>query len=624
MDIPVFDSRDLRYKSPFGAVPCGTMVTATVRPLLSEGFDHVTMVVYGEFAASRREVVLTHAGTEGDRCLFTGAYMAPEEPELIWYCFRLVRRDGQVVWLGRNGYCGEGEAHSWQQTVYDDSLPTPDWFGRGVTYQIFPDRFRRTEIPDPAGMLGDRWVHQEWNELMEYRPDERGEIRNRDFFGGSLAGIEEKLDYLKELGITTIYLCPIFESDSNHRYNTGDYDKVDPMLGDEEDLRRLCEKARARGMHVMLDGVFNHTGNNSRYFNALGAYPSLGAAQSPESPYYDWYSFHHWPDRYDCWWGIHTLPAVNESRPSYIEFIIEGDESVIRRWLRAGADAWRLDVADELPDEFIARIRRVIMEEKPEGFLLGEVWEDGSNKIAYSRRRKYLLGRETHGLMNYPFRVSAMDYLRGGDAAAFREAMETIRENYPRPAFYSCMNMLGTHDNPRILTLLGTYPKEAPPTRDERAHYRMSPEEYHRGCRLLQTGAILLYAFPGSPTIFYGDEAGMEGYEDPFNRGTFPWGREDRMLQRRFALLGSLRNNRRSLQEGELRWLHAQGHGLAFARELADEITVAATNAGDDPLFLSFDWPGDLATDALTGQQFLAVDGKITICLPPLDGVLLV
>ena len=624
MDIPVFDSRDLRYKSPFGAVPCGTMVTATVRPLLSEGFGHVTMVVYGEFAASRREVVLTHAGTEGDRCLFTGAYMAPEEPELIWYCFRLVRRDGQVIWLGKNGYCGEGEAHSWQQTVYDDSLPTPDWFGRGVTYQIFPDRFRRTEIPDPAGMLGDRWVHQEWNELMEYRPDERGEIRNRDFFGGSLAGIEEKLDYLKELGITTIYLCPIFESDSNHRYNTGDYDKVDPMLGDEEDLRRLCEKARARGMHVMLDGVFNHTGNNSRYFNALGAYPSLGAAQSPESPYYDWYSFHHWPDRYDCWWGIHTLPAVNESRPSYIEFIIEGDESVIRRWLRAGADAWRLDVADELPDEFIARIRRVIMEEKPEGFLLGEVWEDGSNKIAYSRRRKYLLGRETHGLMNYPFRVSAMDYLRGGDAAAFREAMETIRENYPRPAFCSCMNMLGTHDNPRILTLLGTYPKEAPPTRDERAHYRMSPEEYHRGCRLLQTGAILLYAFPGSPTIFYGDEAGMEGYEDPFNRGTFPWGREDRMLQRRFALLGSLRNNRRSLQEGELRWLHAQGHGLAFARELADEITAAATNAGDDPLFLTFDWPGDLATDALTGQQFLAVDGKITICLPPLDGVLLV
>ena len=201
-------------------------------------------------------------------------------------------------------------------------------------------------------------------------------------------------------GVSTLYLCPIFESDSNHRYNTGDYDKIDPMLGTEEDFTRLCTKAHALGIHVMLDGVFNHTGNNSRYFNALGSYPSLGAAQSKESPYYPWYNFQEWPHRYDCWWGIHTLPAVNESHPEYIDFIIEGKDAVIRRWLRAGADAWRLDVADELPDEFIARIRRVMMEEKAESFLLGEVWEDGSNKIAYSKRRKYLLGRETHGLMN--------------------------------------------------------------------------------------------------------------------------------------------------------------------------------------------------------------------------------
>ena len=624
MELPVFDSRDARYKTPFGAVPCASRISLTLRPSSSEGFTACTAVICGEFAGSRLEVPLSPAGTEGDRALFSGSYNAPAAPELCWYCFCLTRGDGSRVWLGRNGYCGEGESVCWQQTVYDDSLSTPEWFGRGVTYQIFPDRFHRTSIPDPAGMLGDRVVHQNWDELMEYLPDERGEIRNRDFFGGSLMGIEEKLGYLKELGISTIYLCPIFESDSNHRYNTGDYDKVDPMLGTEEDLRRLCKKARDLGIHVMLDGVFNHTANNSRYFNALDAYPSLGAAQSQESPYYHWYNFQQWPDRYDAWWGIYTMPAVNESHPGYIDFIIEGDDSVIRRWLRAGADAWRLDVADELPDEFIERIRAVMMEEKPDSFLLGEVWEDGSNKIAYSRRRKYLLGRETHGLMNYPFRVSVMEYLRGGSAENFKEAMETIRENYPRPAFYSCMNMLGTHDNPRILTLLGTFPKEAPATRTERAAYRMSPEEYHRGCRLLQTGAILLYAFPGSPTIFYGDEAGMEGYEDPFNRGTFPWGREDRMLQRRFALLGSLRNNRLSLQKGELRWLCAQGHALAFARELDGEVTIAAANTGDEPVFLSFDWAGDLATDALTGQQFLALDGKITICLPPLDGVLLV
>ena len=641
MERPIFDSRDLACKAPFGAVTCGRLITFRLYPPAEENIAAAWLVLYREFANMREEFPFSPAAPEnaaggapsptadiqpdsGGGPGFSLRYRSPAEPELIWYCFRLVRGDGSQVWLGKNGLCGEGQAACWQQTVYDNQLSTPEWFGKGVTYQIFPDRFRRTFVPDPSGMLGDRVVHQDWGELMDYLPDEHGEIRNRDFFGGSLMGIEEKLPYLKELGVSTLYLCPIFESDSNHRYNTGDYDKIDPMLGTQEDFTRLCTKAHALGIHVMLDGVFNHTGNNSRYFNALGSYPSLGAAQSRESPYYPWYNFQEWPHRYDCWWGIHTLPAVNESHPAYIDFIIEGEDSVIRRWLRAGADAWRLDVADELPDEFIARIRKVMMEEKSESFLLGEVWEDGSNKIAYSKRRKYLLGRETHGLMNYPFRVSAMDYLRGGDAAAFKEAMETIRENYPRPAFYSCMNMLGTHDNPRILTLLGTYPREAPHSRTERAHYRMTPEEYHRGCRLLQTGAIILYTFPGSPTIFYGDEAGMEGYEDPFNRGTFPWGHEDRMLQRRFALLGSLRSNRVSLQKGELRWLHAQGHGLAFARTLGDEITIAATNAGDEPIFMTFDWPGYLATDALTGQQFLAVEGKITICLPPLDGVLLV
>lgn len=624
MDIPVFQPRDSRCKTPYGAVPCGTVITLTLRPLLAEDFSACTLVLTREFSGARQEVPLLPAGVQGDRALFSGSYPAPDQPELVWYCFRLLRRSGESVWLGKNGQGGQEEVQCWQQTVYDDTLPTPDWFGRGVTYQIFPDRFYRTRVPDAAGMLGERVVHQGWEEGMEYLPDAQGEIRNRDFFGGNLAGIAEKLDYLQELGISTIYMCPIFESDSNHRYNTGDYARVDPMLGTEEDLSTLCAEARKRGIHVMLDGVFNHTGSNSRYFNALGSYPSLGAAQSQSSPYYSWYTFQHWPDRYDSWWGIHTLPAVNESHPDYLDFIIEGRDSIIRRWLRSGADAWRLDVADELPDDFIARIRRVMAEEKPDSFLLGEVWEDGSNKVAYGRRRQYLLGREVHGLMNYPFRVGVIDYLRGGAAERFMEAMETIRENYPRPAFYSCMNMLGTHDTPRVLTLLGTWPREAPASRTERAGYRMTAEEYHRGRRLLLAGAILLYAFPGSPTIFYGDEAGMEGYEDPFNRGTFPWGREDRSLQRQFALLGSLRRGRLSLQQGDLRWLYAQGHGLAFARVLGEEVTVAATNAGDVPVFLTFPWAGDLATDALTGQQFLSENGQITLSLPPLDGVLLV
>lgn len=459
---------------------------------------------------------------------------------------------------------------------------------------------------------------------MEYLPDEKGEIRNRDFFGGSLAGVEEKLDYLKSLGVGTIYFCPIFESDSNHRYNTGDYEKIDPMLGSEEDFRRLCRKAHELGIRVMLDGVFNHTGSNSRYFNADGTYPDLGAFQSRESPYYPWYAFLFWPHRYDAWWGVKTLPAVNETCPSYMEYIIEGKNSIIRRWLRAGADAWRLDVADELPDEFIAGIRTAMVREKPDSFLLGEVWEDGSNKIAYDQRRKYLLGRETHGLMNYPFRTAALAYLQGGGAENFMEAMETIRENYPRPAFYSAMNLLGTHDTPRVLTVLGTGPDGGPEDRTARAEYRMSPEERERGTRLLRAGAVLLYAFPGSPMVYYGDEAGMEGFEDPFNRGTYPWGREDQALQKHFTLLGKLRGERPSLQSGELRWLCARGPLLAFAREEGEEITAAILNAGEAMEEISISWPRHLATDVISGQQFAAVQDRLTLRVPGMECMLLV
>ncbi len=619
----IFDSRDTRCKTPYGAAPCGSAVTVTLRP--PRDFTAGALLLFEEFADAYWEQPLTFALGEDGQGTLAAAYETPEQPELIWYAFRLQKEDGEAVWLGRNGLCQEEKALVWwQQTVYDDSSPTPEWFGRGVTYQIFPDRFRRLAIPDPAGMLGDRVVHQNWEEGMEYLPDEKGEVRNRDFFGGSLAGVEEKLDYLKSLGVGTIYFCPIFESDSNHRYNTGDYEKIDPMLGTEEDFGRLCCKAHALGIRVMLDGVFNHTGSNSRYFNAQGAYPGAGAFQSRESPYYPWYAFLYWPNRYDAWWGVKTLPAVNETCPSYMDYIIEGKDSIIRRWLRAGADAWRLDVADELPDEFIARIRAVMVQEKPDSFLLGEVWEDGSNKIAYDQRRKYLLGREAHGLMNYPFRTAALAYLQGGGAEAFVEAMEVIRENYPRPAFYSAMNLLGTHDTARVLTMLGVGPGGGPEERTARASYRLSPEERERGTRLLRAGAVLLYAFPGSPTVYYGDEAGMEGFEDPFNRGTYPWGHEDQALQRHFALLGRLRNERVSMQSGELKWLHAKGPLLAFAREEGEEVTAAILNVGDGVEEVSIPWSGHLATDVISGQQFAPVQDRLLLRIPGMECILLV
>lgn len=604
-----FNSRDPACKSPFGAAPCGTEVSFSV----FAGPEEVTggqLLLLEEFSGQERAIPMTWA--DGAlRCV----YRTPEETELVWFAFSLTRPDGQVLRLDKNG-------GRWQLTVYDGQSRTPGWFGQGVSYQIFPDRFCRSRMPRPEGMVGRRTVHENWAGTPDYLPDAQGEIRNCDFFGGDLAGITAKLDYLQSLSVTTLYLNPIFEAASNHRYNTADYLAIDPMLGTEEDFRTLCREAHRRGMRVLLDGVFNHTGSVSRYFNADGSYPEVGAAQSRESPYYNWYHFTRWPEEYDAWWGIKTLPAVEENQDSYREFIIRGQDSVVRHWLLCGADGWRLDVADELPDDFITEIRRAMEEEKPGAVLIGEVWEDGSNKIAYDRRRRYLLGRETHGLMNYPFRTAALAWLLGGDAGAFREIMEEIREHYPSPAFYSAMNFLGTHDTPRILTLLGGEP--VPESKEARAEARLSPAGYRLARQRLMLGTLLLYAFPGSPTVYYGDEAGMQGYEDPLNRRTYPWGQEDESLLAWYRRLGQLRRERLSLQVGQIRYLYAAGGGLVLERRAEAEVTVAALNAGAEDLESAIPWAGALATDAMTGQQFLAADGIVRLTLPGRSGVLLI
>ena len=602
-----FDSRDPACKSPFGAVSCGTEVSFAVFCSPEEEIIGGELRIFEEFAGKNRTVPL-HTDGGAFRCVYT----APNEPELAWYGFSLTRRSGGIVDLGGR----------WQLTVYDGRGHTPEWFGSGVSYQIFPDRFCRSRIPDPAGMVGERTVHENWQDTPDFLPDEQGEIRNRDFFGGDLPGITGKLDYLKGLGVTTVYLNPIFEAASNHRDNTADYLAIDPMLGKEEDFQTLCREAHKRGMRILLDGVFNHTGSVSRYFNADGSYPDVGAAQSAQSPYYNWYHVSRWPAQYDAWWGIKTLPAVEESHPDYREFIFGGRDSVVRHWLRCGADGWRLDVADELPDDFIAQLRCAMEEEKSDALLIGEVWEDGSNKIAYDRRRRYLLGSETHGLMNYPFRTAALQWLCGGDASDFRESMETLRENYPPDAYYSAMNFLSTHDTPRILTLLGGEP--VPEDKPGRAAARLSPAGYELARRRLMVGAMLLYAFPGSPTVYYGDEAGVQGYEDPLNRRTYPWGQEDERLLAWYRKLGALRCSRPSLQQGGISYPLAAGGGLAVRRCCGSEVTVAVMNAGAESLEVRLPWSGTIATDAMTGQQFLTEGGVLRLSLPGISGVLLI
>ena len=620
LDPFVFDSRSESCKKPYGAVPCGTAVSYTVRPLRREGWSRCVLVTQREFSGQTAELELPYTGQDGDRNRFSGIFSAPAEPELVWYWFRLFREDGSSILLDRSGYHGGENVQSWQLTVYEESS-TPAWFGCGVVYQIFPDRFCRLELPDPAGMVGSRTIHENWSNLPDWRPDAQGEVRNCDFFGGSLQGILSKLDDLADFGVTVLYLNPVFESASNHRYNTADYRAIDPMLGTEDDFHHLCQEAKRRGIRVILDGVFNHTGSQSRYFNADGFYSDTGAAQSPDSPYYHWYSFHPWPADYDAWWGIRTLPAVREDAPDYRDFIIRGQDSVVRHWLRAGASGWRLDVADELPDDFIGEIRTAMEETAPDSFLLGEVWEDATTKIAYSMRRRYLLGQELHGVMNYPFRTALIAYLLGGDADEFRETLESLRENYPPHAFYSLMNFLSTHDTPRILTVLGA--DHVPDSKEERAVFRLSPARRQLGLKRLRLAALVLFTFPGAPTVYYGDEAGMEGWEDPFNRAGYPWGQEESELKSFFSKLAHLRREQPALQTGQLHWRWTAGPLLVFARELDGQLLTTVVNAADTPQTLTLPWFGDTARDLLSSEALSPADNVLPLTLLPHQGLLL-
>lgn len=460
----------------------------------------------------------------------------------------------------------------WQITVFDEAYHTPAWMKGGVMYQIFPDRFNRAEGDYPVRY--GKILREDWGGLPSYRPNSSGKVLNNDFFGGNLNGVTEKLDYLQSLGVTVLYFNPIFEAYSNHRYDTGDYLKIDPLLGTDADLDRLVAEAEKRGIRIILDAVLNHTGSDSRYFNKYGTYDSLGAYQSQDSPYADWYRFSHFPDQYDSWWGIDTLPAVNENSSSYQEFVF-GEDGVLHHWLRRGIGGYRLDVADELPDFFLEKLRCVVKEASADAVIIGEVWEDASNKIAYSERRKYLQGGELDSVMNYPLKDAIIGFVKSGKTSQLRETLFMLMDNYPKETLDCLMNILGTHDTARILTVFGG--KECS-DKDEMATTFLSESEKAAAKRKVMMAAVLQFTLPGVPCIYYGDENAMEGHRDPFCRRCFDWLYTDEELLAFYRKLGALRRKFGVFSEGEYGEVYADSSCLLYERRNSEEVVYIWVN----------------------------------------------
>ena len=475
---------------------------------------------------------------------------------------------GRVWFLRRPDGClafsltPPAERESFQLTVTDYSERNDPSDG-GIVYQIFVDRFRRgrqTPVRDGMELVSD-WYSRD----LEYPAYPGAPMKNNRVWGGNLSGIIEKLDRIAALGVTLIYLSPIFLSPSNHRYDTSDYLTIDPVVGDEEELKELIAEAGKRGIGVLLDGVFNHTGSDSVYFNRENRFQSIGACQGEKSPYYRWYNFRRFPDDYECWWNIPILPRINPDEPSCRAFF-SGKDGVIDRYASLGVKGFRLDVADELSDDFIQSIKERLSAHGRNNLLYGEVWEDASNKIAYGKRKRYYCGDELDGVMNYPFRTAIVEYLRTGKTGSLAYYLGEVMPNMPREVERLQLNLLGTHDTPRALTALGGELENGRTVR-QLSGVKMNQEEYTVARDRLILSYLIAATFPGRPMIYYGDEAGMEGYADPMNRMPYPWEREDKTILDAYRKIGKLRSENDAFQVGSFRLIHLDESLLVYERK---------------------------------------------------------
>ena len=589
--------RELAYRSPFGAVPEETEVLLAIDVYLQQA--EVTLCYsYGLKSFSRHTMQMKKSPEHTNR--FYVNIRMPGEYALFFYWFSIIYKteagekqifyvnamssleaSGKIVDSYTPSFSNEEPYdQAFQITVYKKNFHTPDWFKGALMYQIFPERFNRDSRYYPGRMQSvknapERIYHEDWYEDVDIDGTPETGYLACDFYGGSLDGIREKIPYLNELNIECLYLNPVFEARSNHHYDTADYLRVDAMLGGNEGFHAFANEMKANGIRFLLDGVFSHTGADSVYFNKLGRYSGQGAYQSytegVHSPYASWYTFtnnEYGEVKYDSWWGFTDLPNVQEDDLSFRNFIF-GEKGIVRSWIKNGAAGWRLDVSDELPDSFLREMRKAVKAEtNGEGVVLGEIWEDASRKVSYGSYRDFIFGNTHDSAMGYPFRQAVLDFFTGlSPAERLNATLESYRSNYPAEVYYCLMNLISSHDVPRAITVFSGVPD--PGNRIEQKKIVLDQEQREKGYKLMRLAFIFQMTYIGSPCIYYGDEIGMEGYQDPFNRRTYPWDRLENNQKEQldfYVKYSALRKKYPVLKTGDYKTVYSQGDVFVFKR----------------------------------------------------------
>ena len=580
----LFDSKNEEYKVPFGCLRQDEKCTLNIK-IPCHCNTKKCFVIVEDYEGFYLKTQLFYKETKGEYEIYSGKFSLVNNG-LYHYHFYIETSDGSFN-LFKTGYNDTNieEGENWQITCFDKDYDTPADFKGKVFYQIFPDRFFKDGEVDLTDKLKPFYIHENTNECPVFLPDENGRIWNNDFFGGNLKGIEKKLDYIKELGVGVIYLNPIFMAYSNHRYDTADYKRIDPMLGTDDDFKSLCISAHKKGIKIIIDCAFSHTGSNSIYFDKDNIF-GTGAYHNENSIYKNWFMFDKYPESYTSWWGIDTLPCVDEMNKDFIKYIITDKDSVVAKYLSLGADGIRLDVADELPDEFIKLLSRRVKQINKDALVMGEVWEDASNKESYGKVRKYFSDTELDSVMNYPYQNAIIgfcsEHISGYD---FINTVMTIAENYPKPVLDALMTSLSTHDTQRIITLMSRAPQNI--SREEKSVYKI--ENYAYASDKVKLCAFLQFFLPGGCAIYYGDEVGLSGYEDPFNRRFFPWDNIDNDLLSYFKNLSKIKNEVKAFQTGRVDALFAGEKCVAFKRYTEDECYVVIASCDENEVYFDCD-----------------------------------